>query len=189
MSVSLSLSILYLICLLIRCLANALPESTTVLVNHRIAVEESVQDVKTHYRRIVDPWAQNLGLKFQDIEVHEEKFIKKEMVWKSSDDTETTQEGSMFTGVLWRDYGAPQGLCFDSRCGDDPVIDDSQLESFNLIYKANKLMNWIRDQGDSYGTKNIMLTLGGDFTYSNARLWYSNLDKLIEHVNERVNFL
>jgi Gly-Xaa carboxypeptidase len=85
MSVSLSLPILCLICLLIRCLANTLPESTTVLVNHRIAVEESVQDVKTHYRRIIDPWAQNLGLKFQDVEVYEEKFMKKEMVWKSSD--------------------------------------------------------------------------------------------------------
>jgi Gly-Xaa carboxypeptidase len=85
MSVSLSLSIPCSICLLIRCLANALPESTTALVNHRIAVEESVQDVKTHYRRIIDPWAQNLGLKFQEIEVYEEKFIKKGMVWKSSD--------------------------------------------------------------------------------------------------------
>ncbi len=74
---------------LIHSLANALPESATVLVNHRIAVEESVQDVKTHYRRIIDPLARKLGLEFQNVDVCEEKAERKEMIWKSNNATLT----------------------------------------------------------------------------------------------------
>ena len=34
-----------------------------------------------------------------------------------------------------------------------------------------------------YKTNNIMMTMGEDFTYENAREWYDNLDKLIKYVN------
>lgn len=44
--------------------SNALPETANILVNHRIAVEESVQFVKDHYVRfllpLVDKWSFNL---------------------------------------------------------------------------------------------------------------------------------
>lgn len=36
---------------------NSLPESVQVLVNHRIAVQDSVQAVKAHYLRLLQPWA------------------------------------------------------------------------------------------------------------------------------------
>ena len=29
--------------------------------------------------------------------------------------------------------------------------------------------------------------MGSDFQYSDARMWYKNLDKLIKYVNEKVN--
>ena len=32
-----------------------------------------------------------------------------------------------------------------------------------------------------------MMTMGEDFQYSNAHMWYKNLDKLIKYVNEQVN--
>jgi Gly-Xaa carboxypeptidase len=130
MSVSLSLSIPCSICLLIRCLANALPESTTALVNHRIAVEESVQDVKTHYRRIIDPWAQNLGLKFQEIEVYEEKFIKKGMVWKSSDAKLTlTTLSELEPSPIWL-AGALQSV-FGEDVIVAPVLEGGELSSIH----------------------------------------------------------
>jgi len=36
---------------------NSLPESVQVVVNHRIAVQDSVQAVKDHYLRLLQPWA------------------------------------------------------------------------------------------------------------------------------------
>lgn len=39
-------------------------------------------------------------------------------------------------------------------------------------------------QARHYRTNNIMLTMGSDFQYENANLWYKNLDKLIHYVNK-----
>src|SRR5271170_7295018 len=108
-----------------------------------------------------------------------------EMIWKANDDAEKNEDGSIFAGTLWKHYYPPDGLCFDSRCGDDPVMDDPRLEEYNLVKKATTLMNWIRDQLDSYQTRHLMLTIGGDFMFSNARRWYKNYDKLIKFVNEK----
>lgn len=32
------------------------------------------------------------------------------------------------------------------------------------------------------------MTMGQDFNYQNANLWFKNLDKLIKYVNEQVSF-
>jgi lysosomal alpha-mannosidase len=32
-----------------------------------------------------------------------------------------------------------------------------------------------------------MMTMGSDFEYENANLWFKNLDKLIKYVNAEVN--
>lgn len=42
-------------------------------------------------------------------------------------------------------------------------------------------------QAKVYTTNHIMLTMGSDFTYENARINFKNLDKLIDHVNMRVS--
>ena len=39
-------------------------------------------------------------------------------------------------------------------------------------------------QAQYYRTNNIMLTMGSDFQYENANMWFKNLDKLIHHVNK-----
>ncbi|OAG35252.1 hypothetical protein AYO21_10588 [Fonsecaea monophora] len=42
---------------------NSLPENASVLVNHRIAIQDSVQAVKSHYIDLLAPWAQERGFK------------------------------------------------------------------------------------------------------------------------------
>ncbi|ETI27772.1 hypothetical protein G647_00221 [Cladophialophora carrionii CBS 160.54] len=42
---------------------NSLPENATVLVNHRIAIQDSVTAVKDHYVRLLDPWAKARSFK------------------------------------------------------------------------------------------------------------------------------
>ncbi|XP_032775635.1 lysosomal alpha-mannosidase isoform X2 [Strigops habroptila] len=37
----------------------------------------------------------------------------------------------------------------------------------------------------SYRTNHIIMTMGSDFHYENANLWFKNMDKLIAHVNAR----
>lgn len=34
-----------------------------------------------------------------------------------------------------------------------------------------------------YKTNHIIMTMGSDFQYENANMWYKNLDKLIHYVN------
>ena len=36
-----------------------------------------------------------------------------------------------------------------------------------------------------YRSKNIMHNIGGDFQYSNARMYFKNVDKLINFINSR----
>jgi len=136
-SFSISLSFNHSICSLTHCLANALPESATVLVNHRIAVEESVQDVKTHYRRIIDPFAQKLDLKFQNAEVCEEKVEKQEMIWKSNHakltlTTLSELEPSPITSPLDPRFSWLEGT-LQSVFGEDiivaPVLEGGELPS------------------------------------------------------------
>lgn len=41
-------------------------------------------------------------------------------------------------------------------------------------------------QARQYRTNHILMTMGSDFHYENAHLWFKNLDKLIAHANARV---
>jgi len=38
-------------------------------------------------------------------------------------------------------------------------------------------------QAAFYKTNHIIMTMGSDFQYENANLWYKNMDKLIKYVN------
>ncbi|KIV90191.1 hypothetical protein PV10_07522 [Exophiala mesophila] len=44
---------------------NSLPETANVVINHRIAVEDSVRTVKDHYINLLQPWAKNRRCQFE----------------------------------------------------------------------------------------------------------------------------
>ena len=96
-----------------------------------------------------------------------------ELVWRGS---RNLGEGSdIFTGVLFNGYNPPTGFCFDQFCTDPPIQDSQEtVDEFVAITNMQALY---------YKTKHIMLTMGSDFMYENANLWYKNLDKLIKYVN------
>lgn len=50
-------------------------------------------------------------------------------------------------------------------------------------------MKYVISQALSYRTNNVIVTMGGDFTYQDAVMWYKNLDKLIEWVFVEIIFL
>ncbi|KAF1747844.1 hypothetical protein GCK72_024310 [Caenorhabditis remanei] len=102
-----------------------------------------------------------------------------EFNWNASDDLGT----QIFTGAFFNDnYGPPEGFCFDSLCGDDPIMDNVDLEGYNVKQKVNAFAEHIKKQAAHQKTNQVMLLMGSDFQYTNANSWYVNLDKLIKHM-------
>ncbi|ESO84761.1 hypothetical protein LOTGIDRAFT_207233 [Lottia gigantea] len=89
-----------------------------------------------------------------------------EMIWKGSPKN-LGSRSELFTGALYSGYGPPSGFCWDTICGDSPI-----MLSSSFMFQAKH-----------YQTKHLIWTMGSDFQYSNAHTWYKNLDKLIKYAN------
>lgn len=44
-------------------------------------------------------------------------------------------------------------------------------------------LDYCRRASETYATDNLLVTMGGDFTYMDANLWYKNMDKLIKYAS------
>ncbi|XP_076327158.1 LOW QUALITY PROTEIN: lysosomal alpha-mannosidase-like [Tachypleus tridentatus] len=106
-----------------------------------------------------------------------------EMVWKGSDDLGPAAD--LFTGVLPNRYSPPAGFCFDSLCDNVPIMDDPRLHDYNVNERVDSFIKIAQEQAKLYATNHIVMTMGEDFNYQNANLWYKNLDKIIKYVNEK----
>lgn len=53
----------------------------------------------------------------------------------------------------------------------------------NLFFKIQlkAFLEYVEKQADTSRTNNIILTMGGDFTYMDADVYYANLDRLIRY--------
>ena len=110
------------------------------------------------------------------------KGQRMEMIWRGSKNL--GEETDIFNGVLYNNYAAPSGFCFDQSCHDPPIQDDSRLFDVNVKERVEKFINVTCEQARHYQSSHVMLTMGEDFQYENANLWYKNLDKLIKYVNQ-----
>ena len=63
--------------------------------------------------------------------------------------------------------------------------DDPNLDEYNVNKKVDAFLNITLNERTGYMTDNLIMTMGSDFQYSNAHLWFKNLDKLIYYVNQR----
>ena len=50
------------------------------------------------------------------------------------------------------------------------------------------MTNYFKSMATHFRSNNLMHTIGEDFHYSNARLWYLNFDKLFKYINSRPEF-
>lgn len=106
-----------------------------------------------------------------------------EMIWHASDDLGDSSD--IFTGVLHNLYQPPPGFCFDILCADEPMIDDPESPDYNVDRRVDEFFTYITEQAKNYRTNNIIMTMGGDFTYMDANVYYKNMDKLIKYANDR----
>ncbi|XP_032528142.2 lysosomal alpha-mannosidase-like isoform X2 [Danaus plexippus] len=104
-----------------------------------------------------------------------------EMVWRGDDQLGNSSD--IFTGVLFNTYSPPAGFCFDVLCNDEPIIDDVNSPLYNVEDRVNKFLAVCRNMSEAYGTDNVLVTMGEDFQYQDASMWFINLDKLIQYTN------
>lgn len=105
---------------------------------------------------------------------------------------ETIHSG-ILTGSM-EGYGPPQGFDWDILSKDDPLNDDEYLGAPNIEERVEKFIGICMQKSEIYNfgsekTKHVMLTMGSDFEYANAKSWFINMDKLIHYANQdgRVN--
>lgn len=70
----------------------------------------------------------------------------------------------------------------------DPVVDDHDLQTYNLDFKLMTLRDWIDHQSEHYKaneTGHLFMVFGDDFRFANAHQYFSSLDKLIKGFNAK----
>ncbi|KAL2743902.1 lysosomal alpha-mannosidase isoform X2 [Vespula maculifrons] len=102
-----------------------------------------------------------------------------EFIWKAS--PSLGDRANLFTAAMFNTYSPPPGFCFDVLCNDEPVIDDPDSPDYNVHTKIDDFLVYAKEQAEHFRTNNIILTMGGDFTYQQAEMYFTNLDKLIRY--------
>ena len=115
---------------------------------------------------------------YVDLQNRQEK-AECEGLWKSAPDNSSVFWG--LTGSYSGNYGAPDGFCFDALCADDPLVG---LEKGALKERIKLFTKSLGVQANRTKGRNIMLTFGMDFQYSQARKNFQNLDLLIDSTKQ-----
>nr|XP_026486529.1 lysosomal alpha-mannosidase-like [Vanessa tameamea] len=106
-----------------------------------------------------------------------------DFVWRGSDDL--GPETDIYTHKLFDGYWSPPGFCFDSMCSD-PLFITSDTFFSNVDERVDLFVKSIRDrQAPSYNTKQVLVMMGKRLGYFNAKIWFENIDKLIDNVNKK----
>ncbi|XP_036354000.2 lysosomal alpha-mannosidase isoform X1 [Ochotona princeps] len=105
-----------------------------------------------------------------------------ELVWRGSASLKPPT-ADLFTGVLPNNYNPPKDLCWDVLCADKPIVEDPKSPEYNAKELVNYFLTLADAQHRYYRTSHTVMTMGSDFQYENANMWFKNLDKLIRLVN------
>ncbi|XP_071568794.1 lysosomal alpha-mannosidase-like isoform X1 [Temnothorax nylanderi] len=106
-----------------------------------------------------------------------------EFIWKSSPNL--GKRANLFTAAMFNTYSPPPGFCFDVLCADEPMVDDPDSPDYNIDSRIDDFLRYAVTQRSYFRTNHVIMTMGGDFTYQHAEMYFTNLDKLIRYTNER----
>ncbi|XP_043527609.1 lysosomal alpha-mannosidase isoform X2 [Frieseomelitta varia] len=105
-----------------------------------------------------------------------------EFIWRASPNLGS--RANLFSVVLYNNYSPPPGFCYDLLCNDEPINDDINSPDYNVKERIDTFLQYVTDQAKVYRTNNVILTMGGDFTYQQAEIYFANMDKLIRYVKK-----
>lgn len=120
---------------------------------------------------------------YQDLDLRH-KTNRSEFVWRPSPSLGIDLQ--IFTGLTGEyggNYGPPSGFSFRHDSTDEPIEDNAKLSTYNLPTRVDQAVAAAQAQAAMTRGDHIMWTMGSDFNYMNADVWFWNLDKLIEAVN------
>ena len=105
-------------------------------------------------------------------------------LWRP-DATHFGKQYQILTNVFRTDYCFPAGFATGENYeSDDPFITDETLSTFNAKDKMVDFVNWVNDLTRTRLGQNIMVPMGCDFTFQNARQEFQNLERAIEYINK-----
>lgn len=102
-----------------------------------------------------------------------------EVIWKSS---KSNPASEVFAECFNYGYYPAPNICWD--CGNEPIMDNPRLNDYNVPAMMDAFRSAIEDEASYTKGKHVSLRMGGDFMYENAHLFFSNIDKMIELVNQ-----
>jgi len=112
----------------------------------------------------------------------EEKSM--EWLWRPFNES-LGARGEIFTHMMYQHYSAPHGFSYNEFSTDDPIVDDKNLETYNVDEKTEELHDYLTHMAEHYRTSHLLVPFGEDFNFLNAQKMFYNIDKLIYHMNEK----
>jgi hypothetical protein len=83
------------------------------------------------------------------------------------------------------DYCYPEGFYSgESYSTDDEFVGDPTLTSFNADEKMTKFVNYIQVDSAKRKGSHILVPMGCDFAYQNARNEFSAVSQMVDYINE-----
>ncbi|CAK65951.1 unnamed protein product (macronuclear) [Paramecium tetraurelia] len=89
----------------------------------------------------------------------------------------------IFTHIQYYHYEAPPTFNFDILRRSDAIVDNMKSESYNIKERSEQLVSYFKSQSLHYKSNHLIHTFGSDFCWSNSKVFYQNLDKLIKYIN------
>jgi lysosomal alpha-mannosidase len=82
-------------------------------------------------------------------------------------------------------YCWPQGFWYDERFwNDEPFVVNKERDTYNAVNKTKDFQKYLNQMADNYQGNHMLVPMGCDFTFANARLNFENMDRLIQYFNE-----
>ena len=105
-----------------------------------------------------------------------------EFVWRPFNESYGSR-AEIFTHLTYYHYQTPPTFEFWQQSTDEAIVDDPELETYNIERRSKVLYDYLIHMADHYRGNDLLVLLGGDFVFQNSQKVFMNYDKLIKYIN------